>query len=478
MGSLPIRVRVTLAFAGAMAVVLAVVGVAVYVRFAAQLDATFDQGLRSRAGDISSLIQQRDSALSAPGASVLVERNESFAQILDADGSVVDASAKLQAAPLLSPARLRRAARQTFIFTRSNPFERDEPARLLATPVTARGRRLVVVVGAGADDRNSELASLALLLAIGGPVALLLASLAGYGVATAALRPVDAMRRKAEEITDEDPGERLPVGAADDELARLGSTLNGMLARLEDAVRRERAFVADASHELRTPLAILKTEIELALRGERPATELRDALRSAAEETDRLAELADALLTIARADDGRLALSTARVDLPKLLGCVRERFRSRAADDGRRIAIDDEPAASVTADPRRIEQALDNLVENALRHGAGTIHLSAAARDATVALDVRDEGDGFAPDFLPAAFERFSRADPARARGGTGLGLAIVRTIARAHGGEARAVNDPRGGARVTIELPSAAQPQRVDGGVSGEVPPSARIGR
>ena len=176
--------------------------------------------------------------------------------------------------------------------------------------MTARGRELVVVVGAGADDRNSQLHSLGLLLAVSWPVALLLASLAGYGVASAALRPVEAMRRKADEITEDDPGERLPVGSADDEIARLGTTLNGMLARLEHAVERERAFVSDASHEFRMPLAVLKTELELALQGDRPREMLRDALQSASDETDRLAELADALLVIARADGGRLHLAT------------------------------------------------------------------------------------------------------------------------------------------------------------------------
>jgi signal transduction histidine kinase len=437
-----------------MAAVLLIIGVVLYLRFEAHLDETMNQGLRSRAGDVSALIQRNDSELAAPGRSVLVERGESFAQILDAGGAVLDGSPKLTAAPLLEPELVARAVRRTLIFTRPNPFELDEPARVLATPVTARGRRLVVVVGAGADDRNSQLASLALLLGISGPIALLLASLAGYGVASAALRPVEAMRRKADEITEEDPGERLPVGSADDEITRLGTTLNGMLARLERAVERERAFVADASHELRTPLAILKTEIELALRGERTAEELRDALRSASEETDRLAELAEALLVIARADGGRLPLTTAPVDVGALLDAVSVRFRSRACASGRRLVVDAVAQTHVTADRRRLEQALDNLVENALHHGQGSIHLATRTHDGTIELDVRDEGPGFPPEFIAEAFERFTRADHARARGGSGLGLSIVQMIAHAHGGEARAANDPRGGARVTIELP------------------------
>ncbi|MDA0160438.1 HAMP domain-containing histidine kinase [Solirubrobacter ginsenosidimutans] len=447
--------KVTLAFSGVMAVVLAFVGIVLYLRFESELDETLNQGLRSRAGDVSALIQRSGSALDAPGGSVLVERGESFAQILLAsDGAVVDGSPKLKAESLLTPALLARGARETFIFTRPNPFELGEPARLLVTPVTARGRELVVVVGAGADDRNSQLHSLGLLLAVSWPVALLLASLAGYGVASAALRPVEAMRRKADEITEDHPGDRLPVGDADDEIARLGRTLNGMLARLEHAVERERAFVSDASHEFRMPLAVLKTELELALKGDRPREMLRDALQSASDETDRLAELADALLVIARADGGRLHLATAELDTADLLDGVSVRFGARVRASGRSLVVDQGQSAQIIADPHRLEQALGNLVENALRYGDGDIHLGATAAGDTIALFVRDEGPGFPPEFVAQAFERFTRADHARSRGGAGLGLSIVQAIAHAHGGEARATNDPDGGARVSIVLP------------------------
>jgi signal transduction histidine kinase len=436
-----------------MAAVLAVIGVVLYTQFAAHLDETINQGLRSRAGDVSALIHGARPGLDSPGRSVLDERGESFAQILDARGGVVDASPRLRSGPLLTPAEVRSAARRTIIFDRPNPFEAAEPARLLATPVSTGDRRLIVVVGAGADDRNSHLESLAILLALGGLGALLLSSLAGYGVAAAALAPVEEMRRKADEITESRHGELLPVGRADDEIARLGATLNGMLARLERAFERERAFVADASHELRTPIAVLKTEIELALRGERSREELVEALRSADEETERLAELAEALLVIARAEGGRLPLTTTQIDAERLFAGVRGRFEARARASGRRLVV--APTGErVTADARRLEQALDNLVENALLHGDGAIHLSAVAHDGCVELHVRDEGPGFPPEFLGAAFERFTRGDPARGRGGSGLGLSIVLVIARAHGGDARAANSPEGGADLCIELP------------------------
>ena len=446
-----------------MAVVLTVIGFVLFDQFRSHLDETLEQGLRSRASDISALIQRDPtSTLSGRGRRELVERGEGFSQVLDADGSVQSASHPLvAAAPLLTRSQIRRVDQgQTIIIERWNPFEVSppEPARVLATPVTAQGRRLIVVAAAGADDRNSHLHDLVKLLLIGGPIALLLASLAGYGVASAALRPVEAMRRKATEITEDARGERLPVQATDDEIARLGTTLNDMLVRLERAFDRERAFVSDASHELRTPLAILKAEIELALKGERSREELVAALESAAEETDRLAELTEALLVIARSDGGKLPLTTTAVQTSGLLAGIKVRFERRVEASGRSLVVDEDgDGAKLTCDPPRLEQALSNLVENALHHGAGTIHLAANAGARHIELHVRDEGPGFPPEFIAQAFERFTRADGARTRGGSGLGLSIVQVIADAHGGVARAANHPDGGADVWIELPLAA---------------------
>jgi len=267
---------------------------------------------------------------------------------------------------------------------------------------------------------------------------LVLASLAGYGAAAAALRPVERMRRQAAGMAE--PSGRLPVGPADDEIGRLGTTLNEMLARIEEAYERERAFVADASHELRTPLAILKAELELALREGRSVEELQVALRSAAEETDRLVALAEDLLVLARVEEGRLPVRPEPLDAATLL----RRFGPAEAP----------PGLAVQADPQRLDQALRNLVDNARRYGGAHIELAAERINGSVELHVRDDGPGFPPDFLDTAFERFTRADPARGRGGTGLGLAIVDVIARAHGGTAGARNRESGGADVWIALP------------------------
>jgi signal transduction histidine kinase len=263
------------------------------------------------------------------------------------------------------------------------------------------------------------------------------------------------MRQRAAEISSDRADRRLPLPPARDEIHRLGETLNDMLDRLEEGLARERRFVADASHELRTPLASLRTELELALRRPRSHEELTVALRSASEEVERLVRLAEDLLVLARADDGRLPLSLDRHTVREILDAVAGRFDARAGAAGRTLDVSAREDEPFTGDRVRLEQALGNLVDNALRHGAGTVELGGKVENAAVTLQVSDAGDGFPADFLPHAFERFSRVDVARGGDGTGLGLAIVDAIARAHGGSAVAANAPRGGAEITLTIPA-----------------------
>ena len=445
----PIRIRLTAAFVAAMALVLLGSGAFVYFRLANSLDEAIDDGLRSRADDVAALVQRPGFDLGA--RSGLAEEDESFAQVLDGSGRVVAASSVLGGRPLLSSDELQRASEGPVYLDRVRVAGLDDGVRLLAAPVAGQG--LVVVVGASLDVRNEALSGLLFQLLVGGPIALALAALLAYALATAALRPVEAMRREAEAISGAETGRRLPVPPARDEIARLGETLNEMLSRLETALARERTFVADASHELRTPLALLQAELEVALRQPRPVEELEAALRSAADEADRLARLAEDLLVLARADQGKLPIRPERIDAAELLRVVGDRFATRAAQAGRRLSLDG-PHADVVADRLRIEQALGNLVDNALRHGGGEISLRLAENDGFVELHVLDEGSGFAPDFLGRAFDRFARPDEARARGGSGLGLAIAAMIARAHGGTAGARDRPGGGADVWLALP------------------------
>jgi signal transduction histidine kinase len=450
---LPIRVRLALVFGLAMAVVLFGAALFVYERVGSDLAASLDQELRARAQDLSALVRHGGSLASTGGS--LIEPGESFAELVAADGRVVDATPPIGRALLVSRADLARARGGAMFTNRRSAPGLDEPARLLALPVSRSGRRFVLVVGATRENRAETLSSLRDAFLIGGPIALLLATLGGYWLAGAALRPIEAMRRRAGEITSSSIDERLPVPPARDEVARLGETLNEMLARIEEGLARERRFVADASHELRTPLALLKTELELGVARSRTPEELEETIRSAAATTDRLARLADDLLLLARAEQGSVPLRTAPVDVLDTLEDVARGFGARADSEGRAVVVGAAEPLVVTADRLRLEQALGNLVENAFRHGAGEITLDARRRGGWLELHVTDRGPGFPEPFIAHAFERFSRADGG-SPDGTGLGLAIVETIARAHGGDVRVANRAEGGADVAILLPAA----------------------
>jgi two-component system OmpR family sensor kinase len=337
---LPIRVRVTLAFAMVMAIVIGALALFIYLRLQNELNRTIDQGLRSRGGDVGPLVARSGGGFQDPGSEL--DREESFAQVLTPDGGIVDATPQLSGGSVLTPVELDEAASGPSFFDRDSVPGLEGEARLLAQPTDADGRTLIVVVGASVDDRDESLASLLAILLIGGPVALLLASVAGYWMAGAALRPVEAMRSRAALISAAEPEARLPLPESDDELRRLGETLNQMLGRMEAALQRERAFVDDASHELRTPLAMHKTELELALRYAESPEEMRVAIASAIEEVDRLIALAEDLLVLARSEQGKLALELRQVGLSDVLSDVRERFAARAAEADRPLVI--EPA--------------------------------------------------------------------------------------------------------------------------------------
>jgi two-component system, OmpR family, sensor kinase len=397
---IPIRLRLTLAFAAAMAVVLAVLGLLLYTRMQSALDNSVDRNLRSRADDVSALVRH---------GGVGLPSGVTFAQVLDENGRVVNTTPEFSDS-LISRADAARADGGEFSVERHVPGS-DETARLLVARVDLDGLRRVVVVGESLEARGDALESLMLLLLTGGPFLLALSSVGAYLLAGRALRPVSA------------------------------------------SLARERRFVSDASHELRTPLASLRTELELALRRYRSHEELEAALRSAAEETDRLSQLAEDLLVLARAHDGHLPVRRERLSAAEVFAGVRERYARRAQQAGRALEVRAPAEAVLIGDRLRVEQALGNLVENALRYGQGRILLEAVSVDGRIELHVKDEGSGFPTGFVGEAFEPFTRSDESRSSQGAGLGLAIVDVIARAHGGSAHAANG-LGGADVWLALP------------------------
>jgi two-component system, OmpR family, sensor kinase len=448
---LPIRWRLTLLFAAVMAVLLAGLIAFLYLHFRSDLDYNIDQSLQARAQDVAGLVRQEDAAGTRGALQHLSANADNVVQVLAQSGRVLGATGGFSAQPLLRAGELSAAAR------RPQLIQRGDSLRLYTLPLP-RDRK-VVVAGVSLAERDAALDKLDNALAIGVPPALLLATLAAYALAAGALRPVEQLRRRAATISTDEISTRLPELESTDEISRLGETLNEMLNRLEAGLNHERQFVANASHELRMPLAVLKAELEVALREHGDKQALREAMGSAVEETDRIIKLAEDLLLLARAEDGTLPIDPQDLPVEELLVELAARFSPVVARGGRSLAVDDSSIServAVRADPDRVQQAVSNLVDNSLRYGAGPIRLSARALTDRVEIHLIDSGPGFGEDFLPHAFDRFTREDAARSRGGVGLGLAIVRTIAHAHGGSAGAGNAVGGGADVWLSLPAS----------------------
>lgn len=450
---LPIVARLTLAFALSMAVLLAASGALLRVRVADELNASTDSSLRAQADVLASGVGQGVTAFGDTTGSAIAQ-GQVFAQILSSTGAVIESSEPLTQ-PLVGAAQLRSLAGPVF-------FERqvagiDGQCRLYAIPVAANGRHLVIVVGLSLAGRDRILSDLVLWLGIGGPIALVLASGGGWMIARAALRPVERMRREADAISGSDRSRRLPVPATGDDVARLGSTLNLMLDRLEEAFERERRFVDYASHELRTPLSILKTELDLALSRSRSGAEMEAAVKSASQEADRLVALAEDLLVYSRSEGGRVRIHREKVDVENLLRETCGSFAARADSAGVRLEIDVLPA-TVEADGVRLRQALSNVIDNAIRRTprGGAVHVKAVSDGLVISLVVDDDGPGFDADLIPVAFDPFTRGASERNSGelGAGLGLAIVKAVVEAHGGVVSINNRVEGGARVELTVP------------------------
>lgn len=451
---MPLSLRLAGLFTAVFLVALGVLAGLVYWQLGRALLAATDQSLVDTAAPISDDLNG-DDEVDLPDEEPDVgglEPADQKAQLLDHEGRVAKASEEVPPdRPLIDIGTVRAAGGDAVQATVTDGGRR---LRVLAVPVLENALVAVAIVAADLEPVAEAQHALLAAFVPAGLAALLLAGVAGGVVARRGLSPVGRMVAEAETIHAGDLQRRLPVPETADELALLGRTLNAMLARLSQAIERERAFTADASHELRTPLAILRAEVELARnRTDDPAQ--RAALASALEEADRLAGLIDDLLVLARADADRLD-SRSRVDLGDLAAVVADRFAVLARQ--RAVRVTAFGAAVVHGDARGLERALANLVDNALRHTppGGRIAIGVSPTNGGADVVVADTGPGVDPDLLDRLFDRFTRADSARGRagGGAGLGLSIVAAVAAAHGGSAAAANRDGGGLAVTLHLP------------------------
>lgn len=444
---LPIRIRLTLAYALTAALVSSL-GAAIFSdKVHEALIGSVDAELRASAGPVVAGVEERPPI---PGSA---SPRQPLVQVFDPGGSAVESSSALHGRDLLS-AEQRRAVRTG---DQSFTVRLQDDTRVLAIAVTRPDGTWLVVVGSSLQPQDAVVADVTGDLLLGATAITLFGTLGAWLLAGAALRPVERMRREAAQLSERDPALSLTVPPTRDELTALATTMNDLLGRIGEGMRRERRLVSDAAHELRTPLSILRTELELAGRPGRSREELAEAVTSSSSEVNRLVRLADDLLLLARSDEG---IPLDRGPDQAVAPIVVQAARAVAATAAARSVeiLVDAPHLTAEVDPGRLRQAVDNLLSNALRHApAGSqVRVSARQDAGALVIEVSDRGPGFPADFLPHAFDRFSRADSGRTRetGGSGLGLAVVRAIASAHGGRALVANTAQGGAMVRMVIP------------------------
>jgi heavy metal sensor kinase len=316
----------------------------------------------------------------------------------------------------------------------------------------------LVEFGALLDPAETMLDHLFLQLALGLPLAVFIITTGGYWLVRRALSPVEQITRAAEQITQFNLSERLPVARTGDEIERLSLSLNRMIARLDDALQNSKRFVADASHDLRTPLTILHGELESLAADVRLNVELRDHVGSMLEEAVHLGKIVEQLFTLSRLDAGEAKIDWTIFDLSELAKTTAEQMNLLAEDKGISIAVEAQQPVTVKGNRVRLKQVVVNLLDNAIKYTAkqGAIQLRVLVSNGHAVLEVQDNGIGIPPDALPHIFERFYRVDQARSADAesAGLGLAIVKAICTAHGAEVETESIVGKGSRFRVTLP------------------------
>ena len=337
------------------------------------------------------------------------------------------------------------------------PDVSPSPVRLLTVPVYERGRlRNFIQVAMSLESAETARSRFLFILLGLAPLALGGAGMGGWFLARRALAPVDAMVDAARRIGAEDLSRRLEPHDTQDELGRLATVLNDMLARLERSFTAVRHFSADAAHELRTPLTILKGEIEVALRAPQTEDDYRQVLTSCLEEVERLSALVNDLLFLARSDSGNLTPSYAPVNLAEILEEVGPALVALAEQNGVQWTSSAPPEIRVHGNKPMLFRLIFNLGENAVKYtpAGGRVEIVLSQQSDTARLDVTDTGPGIAPEDQKQIFDRFFRTDPARSRGGAGLGLALVRSIVLLHRGQISVESELSRGSCFRVVLP------------------------
>ncbi|HEX4948890.1 MAG TPA: heavy metal sensor histidine kinase [Blastocatellia bacterium] len=459
------RVKLTLYYLALLTAVLVFFGVAIYTYLARSLVTIIDDSLAATAQSIERRMHAEEVSEEQP----LPEQSEQMlvapqiVQIISEDGTITDepiSDKKMRSLPV--EIAVLRDIKDDQVHFATVKLPSGEQVRIaLRRTRDHENQTFFIRVGQSLSPLQKARRQMLTLLAIAGPVALLLGSYGGLLLANQALYPVDRLTRAAEEIEAGDLSKRVQVPPQMDELGRLAVTFNRMIARLQAAFERQRQFTADASHELRTPLAVMRGDIEIALRRERTPEEYRSVLTSNLEEIIRLSRLVEDMLMLARADAAQTALQREPMNLDELCAQVVD-YITPLAEEKEQQLIYEPPATrplQINADAQRIKQLLLNLLDNALKYTPthGTITLTLSAEEHEAVLRITDTGRGIPEEDLPHIFDRFfrhSRSTSDKTVQGFGLGLSIVRWIVHSHGGKIAAESTLGKGTKFTVRLP------------------------
>ena len=464
MSTRSLRFRLIAWYAGLLTAVFLLLAALMFVGLKHYLEASLAEAQEHRAQQIADTLlanvnQTGEAAVGKEINSLYApEINDRFIRISRQDGSVLygsnpptDQSFDPTGLPSLSAPPPKESVRKQKL-----PDNKILLIAALNSPAV-NGMRYVVEVGAPMAPVEAMLHQFLVLLAIGLPVAILVAIGVGYLLVGRALAPVDQIARKAEQITQHNLSERLPVARTAEELKRLSLSLNLMIGRLEEALLNSKRFVADASHELRTPLTTMRAELESMVSDGQLTPDLRETLGSLLEEVERLTRIVEQLFALSRLDAGEAQTEWVQFDLSELAATTADQMSLLAEDKGIAVRYDAKQPVMVAGDRARLKQVVVNLLDNAIKYtpAKGTIHLRVDTANGHALLEVSDNGIGIPADALPHVFDRFFRVDKARTRdpGGAGLGLAIVKSICTAHGATVQAFSS-RDGSLFRITLP------------------------
>lgn len=438
-----IRYRITVLATAVVALVLVLAGISLVLVQRALLTDNIDQALLQRANDIVALLETNQSLEELPQGTI-----EAFAQLVDEEGNVILTTPNLRDSPALPIAI--RPNEMIELKTVEGLEIDDDTYRVLIRKIDELG---VLRVGTTYEVVSESTAALTSSLATGIPIVVTALAVVVWWLVGRTLQPVEAIRSEVAAIDSSELARRVPGTGSGDEIDRLAGTMNAMLKRVENAVTRQRRFVADASHELRIPLTRIRSALEVELASKNPSFEqLAEDVRH---EVIGLQHMVEDMLYMARADEGTLPDEVKQLDLDDLV--LREvrglRSRPEVKIDMYRVS-----AAQVNGDARQLSRAVRNLVANAERHATSRVELSLAEKNGDAVLTVADDGPGIPADQAEFIFQRFTRLDESRTAdsGGAGLGLAIAREIVESHAGTLQLISNGAPGASFEMRIPLA----------------------